>query len=134
MPPDPPRSVVPAPGTVVGPLGFVLVDGSAGRSVWQYRVDPAHFNLNGTLHGGVLMALLDTAMGYAVVVRVVPQGRINAAAEMSTRFLAAVRAGVVTAEASVLKLGKRLATVEGRVTDENGLLVAVATATHALLP
>jgi uncharacterized protein (TIGR00369 family) len=124
---------VPA-GTVVGPLGFVLRDGEDGRSRWEYRVDPAHYNLNGTLHGGVVMALLDTAMGFAVVSRVANEGRYNAAAEMSTRFLAPVRGGVLTAEATVLKIGKRLAVVEGRATDDGGTVVAVASATHALLP
>jgi len=128
-----PKFTVPA-GLMIGPLGFVLRDGEGGRSIWEYRVDATHFNLNGTLHGGVLMALLDTAMGFAVVTRVAPAGRFNAAAEMSTRFLAPVRAGVVTAEATVIKMGKRLATVEGRASDETGNLVAVASATHALLP
>ena len=128
-----PPVAVPA-GIIVGPLGFVLRDGEEGRSVWEYRVDPEHFNLNGTLHGGVLMALLDTAMGFAVVTRVAGDGRFNAAAEMSTRFLAPVRAGVVKAEATVLKIGKRLAVVEGRATDDTGTLVAVASATHAILP
>jgi uncharacterized protein (TIGR00369 family) len=123
-----------AAGTIVGPLGFVLRDGAEGRSVWEYRVDPAHFNLNGTLHGGVVMALLDTAMGFAVVARVAAEGRINAAAEQSTRFLAPVRGGLITAEATVLKIGKRLAIVESRATDEAGNLGAVASATHALLP
>src|SRR5687767_1903863 len=128
----PPVSV-PA-GIVVGPLGFVLRDGSEGKSVWEYTVDPAHFNLNGTLHGGVVMALLDTAMGFAVVARVAGQGRFNAAAEQSTRFLAPVRAGVITAEATILKIGKRLAIVESRAKDAAGQLVAVASATHTILP
>jgi uncharacterized protein (TIGR00369 family) len=130
---DRPSFSVPA-GMVVGPLGFKLRDGTEGRSVWEYQVDPAHFNLNGTLHGGVVMALLDTAMGFAVVARVAGAGRINAAAEMSTRFLAPVREGLVIAEATVLKVGKRLAVVDGRATLEDGTIVAVASATHALLP
>jgi uncharacterized protein (TIGR00369 family) len=128
----PPLSV-PA-GIEVGPLGFVLRDGQSGRSLWEYRVDPSHFNPNGTLHGGVLMALLDTAMGFAVVAQVAGAGRFSAAAEMSTRFLAPVRGGLVLAEATVLKIGKRLAIVEGRATDEAGNVVAVASSTHALLP
>lgn len=130
---DRPHFAVPA-GTVVGPLGFVLRDGENGRSIWEYRVDPAHYNLNGTLHGGVVMALLDTAMGYAVIAQITGAGRFNAAAEMSTRFLAPVRGGLLTAEATVLKIGKRLAIVEGKATDDAGTLVAVASATHALLP
>jgi uncharacterized protein (TIGR00369 family) len=130
---DRPMFAVPA-GTVVGPLAFVLRDGENGRSIWEYRVDPAHYNLNGTLHGGVVMALLDTAMGYAVITRIAGAGRFNAAAEMSTRFVAPVRSGLLIAEATVLKIGKRLAIVEGKATDDGGILVAVASATHALLP
>jgi uncharacterized protein (TIGR00369 family) len=133
MPSERPVFLAPA-GTVVGPLGFVLRDGESGRSIWEYRVDPAHYNLNGSLHGGVVMALLDTAMGFAVVSRIAGDGRFNAAAEMSTRFLAPVRSGVLTAEATVIKIGKRLATVEGRATDEAGIVVAIASSTHALLP
>jgi uncharacterized protein (TIGR00369 family) len=122
------------PGTPVGPLGFVLRLVEPGHSIWEYRVDPAHFNPNGALHGGVVMALLDTAMGFAVAARMLPEGRFNAAAEMSTRFLAPVRAGTLRAEATLLKAGKRLAVVEARATDDQGVLVAIATATHALLP
>jgi acyl-coenzyme A thioesterase PaaI-like protein len=44
----------------MGPFGFVPRAASEGRAVWDYDVDPAHFNINGTLHGGVMMALLDT--------------------------------------------------------------------------
>ena len=123
-----------SPGESYGPLGFTLHLVEPGRSIWHYRVDPAHFNPNGVLHGGVVMALLDTAMGYALAARVAPDGRFNAAAEQTTRFLAPIRAGTITVEATVLKAGKRLAVVESRATDDAGQLVAIATATHALLP
>ena len=122
------------PGSSMGPLGFVLRLVEPGHSIWEYRVDQAHFNPHGALHGGVVMALLDTAMGFAVAARVRPDGRFNAAAEMSTRFVAPVRAGTIRAEATLLKAGKRLAVVEARATDDQGVLVAIATGTHALLP
>ena len=131
----PPRApLVVAPGSILGPLGFVMRTVEPRHAVWEYRVDPAHFNPNGSLHGGVLMALLDTAMGSAIAAQVIPEGHFNAAAEMSTRFLAPVRSGVITAEATVVKIGKRLAIVEARATDESGTLVAMATGTHAILP
>jgi acyl-coenzyme A thioesterase 13 len=123
-----------SPGTSYGPLGFVLVLVQPGRSVWKYAVNPAHFNPHGSLHGGVMMGLLDTAMGFALAAEVVPRGRFNVVAEMSTRFLAPTRGGSVQAEASVIKVGKRLAVVEARATDESGALLATASATHTLLP
>jgi uncharacterized protein (TIGR00369 family) len=121
-------------GERYGPLGFVPRESGPGTSTWEYEVDPEHFNPNGVLHGGVLMSLLDTAMGHAVAELVVPTGRFNAAAQMNVHFTAPIRNGVIRARADVRKLGKRLAVVDAEATDEEGRVVAIATATHALLP
>lgn len=116
-----------------GPLPFVPRADAAGEVVWEYQVDPAHFNPYGTLHGGVVMALMDSAMGHAVAARIHADGRINAAAQMNVNFLCAVRSGVLRARATVVRLGKRLAVVEARAESGDGTLVATATATHSLL-
>jgi uncharacterized protein (TIGR00369 family) len=123
-----------AAGERVGPLGIVPREWGSGTAVWEYTVDREHFNPNGVLHGGVVMTLLDTAMGHAVAELVYPEGRINAAAQMNINFLLPVREGTIRATAKVRKIGKRLAVVDGEVTDEEGRLVAIATATHSILP
>ncbi|HVU49294.1 MAG TPA: PaaI family thioesterase [Polyangia bacterium] len=123
-----------APGLPVGPLGFVPREAGNGTAVWEYTVDPAHYNTNGVLHGGVLMALLDTAMGHAVAAMVAPQGRFNAAAQFNIHFFVPIKSGLVRARAEVKKLGKRLAVAEAEATDEDGRLLGVATSTHSLLP
>jgi uncharacterized protein (TIGR00369 family) len=122
------------PGVPLGPLAFVPRTAGGGKAVWEYTVDPAHYNTNGVLHGGILMALLDTAMGHAVADLVAPAGRFNAAAQFNINFLAPIKSGLVRATAEVRKLGKRLAVVEAEATDEDGRLLALATATHSLLP
>jgi len=122
------------PGVPQGPLAFVLRTVGGGRSTWEYTVDPAHYNTNGVLHGGVLMALLDTAMGHAVADLAAASGRFNAAAQFNINFLLPVRAGLVRANAEVRKTGKRLAVVEAEAVDETGRVLALATATHSLLP
>jgi uncharacterized protein (TIGR00369 family) len=122
-----------APGTPVGPLGFIPRSASPGTATWEYKVQREHFNPNGTLHGGVVMALLDTAMGHAVAALVAPDGMFNAAAQMNVHFLEPITAGTVTARAEVRRCGKRLAVVEASATDEQGAVLAIATATHALL-
>ncbi|MES1165375.1 MAG: PaaI family thioesterase [Verrucomicrobiota bacterium] len=119
-----------------GPLPFVPradpdLDGGV---VWEYVVDSAHFNPYASLHGGVVMALMDSAMGHIVAAEVHPHGRFNAAAQMNVNFLAPVRSGVLRARARILKLGKRLAVVEAWVVLGDGTRVATATATHSLLP
>jgi uncharacterized protein (TIGR00369 family) len=122
------------PGVPLGVLGFVPRTAGNGEATWEYTVDPAHFNTNGVLHGGVIMALLDTAMGHAVAALVEPAGRFNAAAQLNINFLSPVRGGLVRARATIKKMGKRLAIVESEATDESGRLLALATATHSLLP
>jgi uncharacterized protein (TIGR00369 family) len=117
-----------------GPLPFVPRATEAGGVSWEYQVDANHFNPYGALHGGVVMALLDSAMGHAVAAAVHGAGRFNAAAQMNINFLAPVHAGLLRAEARVLKVGKRLAVVEARAHAEDGTLVAIATGTHSLLP
>jgi len=124
---------LPPAGTPVGPLGFVERASAPGAATWEYEVKREHFNPNGVLHGGVVMALLDTAMGHAVGALVAPEGAFNASAQMNVHFLEPIRAGRITAQAKVRKCGKRLAVVEAEATDDNGVVVAVATATHAIL-
>lgn len=123
----------PGSGLPVGPLGFVPRASAPGTATWEYDVKREHFNPNGVLHGGVVMALLDTAMGHAVAGLVAQDGAFNSAAQMSVQFLEPIRAGKVTARAEVRKCGKRLAVVEAEATDDNGMVLAVATATHAIL-
>jgi uncharacterized protein (TIGR00369 family) len=140
---SPPKAPPPVPfatilGEAQGPLAFIpraaQSQGDEAGVVWEYQVDPQHFNPYGALHGGVVLALLDTAMGHAVATQVHAAGRFNVAAQMSTSFLAPVYAGLLRARAHVVKIGKRLAVVEARAEHEDGTAVAIATATHTLLP
>lgn len=120
-------------GQPYGPLSFVPREVAPGETVWEYVVDPAHFNPNGVLHGGVVMALLDTAMGHAVGAAIFAEGRINAAAQMNVNFLEPVRAGTLRARGRAIKIGKRLAVATGEATDGEGKVVATSTSTHTLL-
>ena len=120
-------------GVPQGVLGFVARAAAPGSSTWDYVVQTEHFNPHGVLHGGVVMALLDTAMGHAVAEIVVPEGAFNAAAQVNVHFLEPIRAGTITARATVRKHGKRLAVVEAEATDDAGRVVAVATSTHAII-
>lgn len=119
---------------VQGPLPFVPRAASDGTVFWEYTVSPEHYNPYTVLHGGVVMALLDSAMGHAVAAKVHGGGRFNAAAQMNVNFLVPVRAGLLRARARVVKIGRRLAVVEASAETADGTLVATATATHSLLP
>lgn len=87
----------------------------------------------GLLHGGVLMALADSA-GAVVAFLNLPEGAAGTATITSaTSFLGAVRGGSVTATASLLHKGSSTIAVETAVTDDSGKLVAKVTQTQAVL-
>ena len=117
-----------------GPLPFVPRAASDGSVIWEYTVSAEHYNPYAVLHGGVVMALMDSAMGHAVASKVHGDRRINAAAQMNVNFLAPVRDGLLRARARVVKIGRRLAVVEAWAEAADGTMVATATATHSLLP
>lgn len=119
-------------GQPYGPLAFVPREVAPGETVWEYVVDPRHFNPNGVLHGGVVMALLDTAMGHAIGAAVVADGRTNAAAQMNVNFLEPVRSGTLRARGRAIRIGKRMAVAQGEATDDRGTLVATSTSTHTI--
>ncbi len=105
-------------------------DGSGGAHL---RVDARHLNPNGVVHGAVLFAMVDTAMG-AAAMSVVPAGHLCASIEVHLRFLRPVTGGELTASVEVERAGRRVIHLAGRVVDGDDVLVAAATGTFAVLP
>jgi uncharacterized protein (TIGR00369 family) len=91
----------------------------------------AFTNVMGSVHGGVLGVLADSAMAVAIrtVVGIEP---LVVTVEMKVTFLAKVDAPHVVADARVVKSGSQLAFAEARLTSASGALVATASATFAI--
>lgn len=81
----------------------------------------------GSLHGGVIAGLVDHVLG-CVLYPLVPRGAWAATTEFKLNYLAAVRRGTVSAEATVLALTKRTAVVRIDVSND-GRLVCIAQGT-----
>lgn len=89
-------------------------------------------NPAGFVQGGILSAMLDDTMGPAVFA--MTEGRLyTATITMTVNFLAPARPGPITGEAKVTQLGKTVAFVEGRLTAEDGTLLATATTSARLV-
>ena len=88
----------------------------------------------GTMHGGVVATLVDTAMGCAVS-STLPVDAAFTTLELSTKFVRAITTatGDVYAEGRVVHAGGRVATTEARVYDDNGELYAHATSTCLIM-
>jgi uncharacterized protein (TIGR00369 family) len=92
-----------------------------------------HLNLMGTLHGGMIATLADTATGLAL--RSTLDERMTfTTTQLGVTFLAPGREGRILAKGRVLKSGKRFGYAEADVIDAEGRLLARATATFAVLP
>jgi uncharacterized protein (TIGR00369 family) len=74
----------------------------------------------GTLHGGVLSALVDHVLG-AVLYPVIERGHWAATTEFKLNLLAAVRDGTLTATSTVVSLTRRTAVVQVEVRNDDRL-------------
>ncbi len=123
------------------PPGFaVLLDLSIesvehGRVTFGLTPGDQHLNPLGTVHGGLLATMLDSAMGCAVQT-VLPAGVSYTTLQLDVKYVRAPRLGEqnrLRAEGRVIHAGRRTATAEGDVLDADGRVCAHATTTCLIL-
>ncbi|MGC2290012.1 MAG: PaaI family thioesterase [Thermoplasmata archaeon] len=109
-------------------IGFRIDPEESGPGFCTVRgkVQSRHLNINGVVHGGVYATALDTAMGGAVV-SMLAEGESTATTSLYVEFLRSARAGVeLVARGEVLRRGRHLAFVEGKLDDGSGRQFAQA--------
>ncbi len=107
-------------------LGTTIVEITPGYAKVTMKTQPQHVNFYGVVFGGIIMSLADQAFGCAVNSLKYP----SLAVQFATYFLASARAGdELTAEARVVKSGRRVSVAEVSVTNQDGKLIARATGT-----
>lgn len=122
-----------------GPIAEVLrrrleaLDLEKGFARVAFEATDELCNPMGVVQGGFQMAMLDEAMTDALLART--NWRFYPPTlEIKTSFFAPCRPGLVHAEGQVLRLGKSIAFLEGRLFEPGGALAAVATSTAMLKP
>ncbi|PPD58840.1 PaaI family thioesterase [Dehalogenimonas etheniformans] len=107
-------------------LGIELREISDGFSKVSFKVRPEFLNFVGTLHGGIIVTLADSAFGYALNSLHFP----TIASQFNIHFLnPAVVGDELAAECRVIKAGKRTMMAEISVQNQDGKLIAKATGT-----
>jgi len=111
-------------------MGFRGVSAEPGRAVFEMEPGPQHYNPIGSVHGGVALTLLDSAMGCAVHT-LLEAGVGYTTLELKTNFVRPITAdtGLIRCEGVVIHQGSRIATAEGKLTDSSGKLLAHGTTT-----
>lgn len=114
-------------------LRFELIDADVERGWLRVKFTPRKEFLNpmGVVQGGFLIAMLDDTMGPAVVIKSKGQ-MVSSSIDIATHFLRPVRLGTIYTEAHVVRMGRSVAFMEGKLFDENERLCATAS-TSAML-
>jgi uncharacterized protein (TIGR00369 family) len=117
-------------------LQMLDVDGfevEEGRITVFLTPQEFHYNPLGTVHGGVLATVLDTAAGCAVHATL-PAGMGYTSVDLTTKFLrpVTVASGRLRCEGTVLSRGRRTALAQATIVDAAGRLAAHATSTCLL--
>jgi uncharacterized protein (TIGR00369 family) len=111
-----------------------IVMADHGRVLFEASPAVKFLNPLGTIHGGWISTLLDSAMGCAVHSTLKP-GHGFTTVDMTVSFVRAVlpTTGKLTCEGKIIHSGGRIATAEGRVIDAAGKLIAHGTETCLIL-
>lgn len=122
------------PPPVADLVGFAPTFVAPGHVVFAYEPREEHYNALGTVHGGIVTTILDTAMSCAVHSEL-ESGIAYATVELKTSFVRPVTlaAGRLRAEGRVVHGGRQVATAEAKLVDELGTLFATATSTNVIL-
>jgi uncharacterized protein (TIGR00369 family) len=117
---------VPPAGKLLG-REVVEVDQENGGAVLRFRAQPEFLNRHGTVQGGLLCAMLDSATALALYA-VLPADSTALTANLNVSFLKPAKLGSFTATSRLLSRDERNAETTGELHDEDGVLVATATA------
>ena len=115
-------------------LGWQLLDARPSDGWLKVGFDgkKEFCNPAGFVQGGLLTAMLDDTMGPAAFI--MTDGKFyTTTISLTVNFPASAKPGPIIAEAKVIQLGKTIAFMEGRLTAEDGTLIATATTTARLL-
>jgi uncharacterized protein (TIGR00369 family) len=109
-------------------IGMRLIAIEAGRATFELDADERHHNPMGTLHGGILCDIADSAMGLAYG-STLGEGESFTTLQLTINFLRPIRSARLTAEGTIVQQGRSAGMTECSVIDERGRLIARATST-----
>jgi uncharacterized protein (TIGR00369 family) len=122
-----------SPPPVANLVGYKICKVDNGYAAFELNPAEYHYNPFATVHGGILSTLLDTTMT-ASVLSTLPKGFSCTTIEIKVNFIkpVSVETGILKCEARPIHVGKKLATVEGKMRDKQGVLHAHGVSTCSI--
>ncbi|GIX46755.1 MAG: hypothetical protein KatS3mg131_0966 [Candidatus Tectimicrobiota bacterium] len=121
-------------GTMLEAHGTRFLRAGEGQAVAQLDFKPELAQLTGRFHAGALIALADEAATAAALWEVDPSGELDPQRfpltfQLSANLLRNTDRGTLTAEAQLVHRGRTTLVAQVRVSDDQGRLLALVTAT-----
>jgi uncharacterized protein (TIGR00369 family) len=113
--------------------GMDLISVGEGEAELAMELQPHHFNPQGIVHGGIITALADTAIGLALRSQL-RAGLTHRTAQLNVHFLAKGEGNRLVGRGHAVHLGQRMGYGESEVLDGGGRLIARASGTFIVLP
>ncbi|TWH56214.1 acyl-CoA thioesterase [Desulfitobacterium sp. LBE] len=113
-------------------LGMTIVTNEQGKKGVKITTTDKFKQAHGSVHGGIIATVIDTAMGVAVNEAIGPD-HYAVTVELKVNYLLPVVDLDIYAYASLVKEGKRLFMGTVNVYDEDGNLVAIGSATFSMI-
>jgi uncharacterized protein (TIGR00369 family) len=113
-------------------LGIRLAKAGGGMATLEMECTEAMRNHQGTVHGGFISTLADSAMGTAIA-SVLPEGERHFSFDLKLSFIAPARPGDrLLAIGRVVHAGRRTGVADCQVTSGDDRLVATASGSFAI--
>jgi uncharacterized protein (TIGR00369 family) len=106
---------------------IVSADPHSGEVTLRFTARGEFANRHGTVQGGMLAAMLDSATGNAIMARL-PSHLTAVTTRLDTQFLKPAALGPIFATARLVHQDDRFAEVTAELANEEGLIVATARA------
>jgi uncharacterized protein (TIGR00369 family) len=106
-------------------LGIELGEMRRGAATLHLEVRDELRQNNGVVHGGVVASLMDTAAAFALLT-LLEANQTSTTVDLTVHYLRPLLKGRATAEARVLRAGRRIITITVDVLDETKTLAATA--------
>lgn len=112
-----------------------LISAEKGKVVGEFQPDHSHYNIMGTVHGGMLSTILDTIVGYASYT-MLPAGMAQTSIDLTVKFMrpASSTQGLLTCIGEIEKSGRRVNFSQGRILNQDGKIIATATSSLLIFP
>ena len=113
-------------GRLLG-MNFTIL--SPGIVSYSLSINKSHLATPVAVHGGVVASLLDATVGVGALSAVCEVGKVVSTVELSISYLSpSFLNDQLTATSELVKLGHKLIFMEAKVVNQNGALIAKATA------